>query len=679
MVISNYRWVWVLVFCWCCASAGGATGQQDSLPVILARDRTVLLNRAALDAKTIADYQAALQADGRWPDVDYGNQDRAGWKTMAHLSRIQAMAAAYALEGQGLHGNKALLDQIDLALDHWLAKRYQNPNWWYNKIWVPRAMADISVLLNDELTGERRKAAMAIMSEAKIGMTGANLMDLAQIDMIRSCLTGDTTSVAKAANAISREIVVGHAEGIQDDWSFHQHGACAQTLSYGRVYLQVLSQVGYLLRGTPYEIPPPQRAIVSQFFLNGIQWMTRGSYTAPSTMDRQVNRPGALRASGDFREMLKQWSEADPAHAAELKQFLARQEGTATPLVGFKHFPRSDLTVYHRPGFTFFLKTRSIRVKGTENTNDENLKGRPFLHTGDHYLVRDGSEYTDLPPVWDWQRLPGLTMFDGIGPLVAQSFVGGVGNETSGLTAMAYQRALSVRKLWAYHGDLILCLEGGWVGAEQKNNLRTTMEQCRLVTPVQVNVGGTLQTFADGTQQIQNVRWVLHHGVGYVPLTPAEISLRTGEAEGCWSNINIAGARTLVKERVFCLDLLHGAAPVSGGFLLAPGSTPETLELLTAKPTYRVVQNDGNIQCVRFNDGTFMAAFYAPGTVAQNGTFSLAVDKPCLVLGSEAELWLCNPMNSQQGMQVNVMWQGQPHSLRLPAGGKPLCLGLRGN
>lgn len=39
------------------------------------------------------------------------------------------------------------------------------------------------------------------------------------------------------------------------------------------VYLSNLMEVATLLEGTPYEIPKEKRAIVSQYILNGIQWM----------------------------------------------------------------------------------------------------------------------------------------------------------------------------------------------------------------------------------------------------------------------------------------------------------------------------------------------------------------------------------------------------------------------
>ncbi len=651
---------------------------NEPTSIILSRYSAMLVEGEVKDAQTVRRHMAALKQDGSWPDVNYRGRDRSDWEPFYHMFRTLDIARAYARKGHPLHGNKELLGNILLALDHWLAKGYRCPNSWYNTIATPRWMGNIAALINEELTGDRRKAVIEIVGIQGKGRrrwgTGANLMDVAQTAIVKAALTGDTALLTEASKRVAGEIKVSAGEGIKDDWSFHQHGACAQ-LGYGTVYLHGVSKVGTLLQGTPYEIPKEKRAIVSRYILNGVQWMIRGPYQAPSVQDRQVSRPGCLGPSGGVRGQHKvggfvgvaeKWMAVDPDNAAVLKEFVARQNGKAAPLVGFKHFPRSDTSAYHRPDFSFFIRTRSPRVKGTEGINNENRKGRPYLHTGDHYILMDTSEYTDMPPVWDWTRLPGLTMFEGIGRIQPQPFVGGVGNGTSGLTAMDYKRTLGVWKLWAYHGDLVVCLLGGWQEANAKKSLRTTLDQCALKGTVQANVGGKTSSLKPGTQELQNVRWVLHNQIGYVPLSPSAMSLKLGEVEGNWHSINGSQSKETVKENVFLCDLLHGDSPEAGGFILAPGSTAKTLDRLTKTLPFEVVQNDRDVQCIRFEDGTLMAAFHAPGEVALNGKPVLSVDKPCLVLGAEKELRLCDPTNPKQGVPVKVMWRGKTHAATLP-------------
>lgn len=674
------------VLCCClCAVAKAEEKTSDEMTEILTRYRAMLVEGEVMDAKEVREHMANISKEGTWADVNYKGNDRRDWEPFYHIFRLGYLAKAYAKPGHPLHGDKELLKTILLGIDHWLANSYKCPNGWYNVVAVPDHFSKIAVYINDDLTGDRRKAVIKLTNllgapKHLNRSTGANLFHILQPLIAKAALTGDAARLADLSKRAAGAITISAGEGIKDDWSFHQHGACAQ-IGYGLVYLHNVSQIGYILQGSPYEIPKEKVAIVSQYILNGVQWMVRGAYTAPSVIDRQVTRVGDLGPSGGVRgqrkpfghiDIAKRWMKVDLANAAALKEFVARQNGKGAPLTGFKHFYRSDISAYHRPGFSFFIHTRSPRVRGTESINGENLKGTPYLHTGDHYILMGTSEYTDMPPVWDWTRLPGLTMFEGIGKIEPQPLAGGLGDGTSGVTVMDYKRTLGVRKLWAYHGDYVVCLLGGWQGADAKKGLRTTLDQCALQGAVQAKVGGKTTTLKAGTHELKDVRWVLHNQVGYVPLSPSAISLKLGEVEGSWKNVSRSESADKVKEDVFLCDLMHGEAPKAGGFILVPGSTARTLDRLTKKQPFEVVRNDRDAQCILFADGTMMAAFYTPGKVEVNGKTVLSVDKPCLAVGSKNELRLCDPTNPKQGVPVKVTWRGKTRDATLPANGKEL-------
>jgi chondroitin AC lyase len=182
---------------------------------------------------------------------------------------------------------------------------------------------------------------------------------------------------------------------------------------------------------------------------------------------------------------LEQLLELLPDRADELKQFIARQNGDGEPLIGARNFPRSDFVVFHRPQFSFFLKTVSDRTLLSEvGLNDENLKGAR-LNCGDHYLLRDGREYFDLAPVWDWKLLPGVTFGEGAGELQRQPFVGAVTDGTSCAAAMDYRfgadnkTRLSAKKFWAAHGDVVICLIADLNAPDLEQPVRTALDQCR--------------------------------------------------------------------------------------------------------------------------------------------------------------------------------------------------------
>ncbi|MBT7304869.1 MAG: hypothetical protein HN849_35405, partial [Victivallales bacterium] len=82
------RWLAAgIILCFLRAPAEAAPNGDPALTTIIKRHRVVLLDRVEVDAEIVRTYQSDLQEDGRWPDVDYKNRDRARWLTVEHLSR----------------------------------------------------------------------------------------------------------------------------------------------------------------------------------------------------------------------------------------------------------------------------------------------------------------------------------------------------------------------------------------------------------------------------------------------------------------------------------------------------------------------------------------------------------------------------------------------------------------
>ncbi len=399
--------------------------------------------------------------------------------------------------------------------------------------------------------------------------------------------------------------------------------------------------------------------------------MVRGTSTVPGTIDRAVSRSRGQR--GDLRNVARFLREALPQRAGELDALIARQDGTGAPLVGFRAYPRSDFAAFHRPSFTFFLKTLSDRTRTTESINGENLKGR-LLNSGDHYLLRDGQEYIEMPPVWDWNLLPGVTYASGAGDIVRQPFVGATGDEVSGISAMDYRFAdkeasLSARKMWACHGDVVVCLIGDLQGNGFTSPVQTALEQSALRGAVTVaDEQGNIKTLLNGNYPTQPLRWVQHDGLVYVPLG-APVSLRIGPVTGTWQAINKGGSTAPLTLPVFLPILQHGVAPKAqaSGFAIASAKTPQEAAAIFARPTWTILRNDAQCQAVRFSDGTLMAAFYEPSQISENGKVLLAADKPCLVMQKQNTLWASDP--THKGVRVTFTNSGVPTALDLPAGG----------
>lgn len=654
-----------------------ATGEQSaSLRLVLDRYRNIMLESGPPAVDTVRRYVGEIGSDGTWGDVDYTDTDRAGWKTTAHLSRLREMSLACVYDGSELKNDPQLLKAIYGGLDHWIARRYQNTNWWFNEIGVPRTMRDIAILLGDRLDGDRFNGVLDVIDQVKVRGTGANLMWTAELSLHHGCLAGDTAEVEAAVAKILGEILVGAPEGIQVDGSYYQHSSRLQTFHYGKAYLDVACKLAWQLRETPWAFPDEKRDIITQYIFDGPQWMCRGTVTVPGTIDRMVSRKNSLR-SADLRPLLKLWRDVHPDYAASLDAFIERQNGDREPLSGFRHFPRGDFTVYHRPGFSMFIKTISDRTLPAEHINNENLKGHN-LNSGDHYLLVNGEEYNNLQPVWDWERLPGVTTAERAPDIERRAFTGGIGNGDSGFSVMDCRRAetdstkaatvLAVRKLWAFHDDLVLCLMSGWRVEGLDGFIYTALDQRRLNSVVTCGFGdSTFATLEEGYHRRDDVRWVLHDGVAYAPLEPSTMTIEAGEASGSWYDINRQYADERVTERIFLVEMNHDAPPQPTGYLIVPNTDRQKIEDMLDAPSWRITRNDSDCQCVSFPGGVTMAAFYVPGKAAPEGFLPLSVDTPCLALWNNEMLRLSDPTN--EGRRVSVKWGKSAFTVDLPPGG----------
>ncbi len=651
-----------------CRSAESVASSMDQ---VIRSYRVQLLSRNPPAAETIRKYAEGISKDGTWPDINYADKSMASWKPIGHLNRAREMALALAAGKLSQKDERNTRSAVGLALDNWCAKRYRAPNWFFNEISVPGQMRDIIILLGNDLKGERRKGVTEVMGQLNMRSSGANLMWSAELSLHHGCITGNQPQVEKAAQAIWKEIVIGKRDGIQCDNSFYQHGTRLQTFHYGGGYLGVVCNLAWQLRQTPWAIPQDKRKLISDYILEGPQWMCRGTSTAPGTIDRAASRKGALRGAG-LTGQLRLWMEVDPARSQEFKAVIARQEGRGAPLTGYRHFFKSDFTVYHRPAASLFLKTISERTTLTESINSENLKGVPFLSCGDHYVVRDGLEYNDIQPVWQWKFLPGLTMLPEDLKPSRTPFVGGIGNGLSGLTAMDYARAstngttLSLRKSWFFHDDSVICLMGGLETVKANGPVVSSLEQCRLRGPVTVRgSNGVARELKPGTYDFTSPRWILHNNIGYIPLNMAGVRVFLGPREGNWNSINSQYPATTVKEPVFQVLADHGKTQGAQGWIIILGAAPKELDILARDPPWRILRNDRDCQAVRFKGGLRMASFFQPGS--SGTTKELTVDKPCLAMWTEDRLWLSDP--TMGGKVISITWQQKQYTAKVPGGG----------
>ena len=663
-------------------AAAPVSGAADEFDAIIARQREILLAKpSSIPPATVEQWVRALDASGAWPDINYKDQQPADWSPRYHLDRVVTMCKALLQAQSPLRGNPQLATAIDRALDHWIALRPHCGNWWHNDIGTPGFMRDVIFLLGDHLQGTRCAGAMEVLRQYVVKGEGANLVWTATLALSDGCLRKDEALVADSAAKLRGEIKITTGEGIQPDWSYHQHGARLQEFHYGGAYLHDLSRVAWMLAGTRFAVGPDKVQILVDYILQGQQWMARWRSTVPSTLDRAVSRPGAFDIS-DLDGNAALLAELSPKDRPAMEEVRARLARRVPALNGFRSYPRSDFACYQRPNFSFFVKTISTRTQQTEGgMNGENVKGWA-LNSGDTYLLRQGDEYADLMPVWDWTALPGVTAVTGLTQVDRQAFAGAVGDGEIGCAAMDYGAQdphgtgrLHVRKAYFCHGDAVVCLVGDLTVTQAGDRpAQTALNQCLLRGPVvAADRSGQARTLSPGETRLLGAHWVYHDGLVYVPTVPANMTVRTGPVTGTWRTINASGQTAPVEKSVFLPFLTHDSTPTSpgaAGYAILDCPNPAQAPILAQSPGYRLLRNDAGCQAVRWNDGTVMAAFYAAGEVRDGNNLLLGVDQPCLALDVVGRLYASDPIGQDTTVRFTT-YSGAQQPTALTADGRP--------
>jgi chondroitin AC lyase len=662
------------------------TAPEAAMQTVKERMRAAILPRQPAAVKDLSDSAKKTldteKPDGSWADIQYDNGTRSFWEAAGHMGRLHVMARAWATPGQPLHHDEALKKGILSALDFWLAHDYQNPNWWWNEIGVPQLMGETLLLMEPELSPEQLAKGSVILARSKTRPgQGQNTVWLAGNTIVRGLLENKPDVVADAFQAIYGEVhmAVPPEEGIQPDYSFHQHGDQLYNGGYGLAFGNDVARYISYAWGTSWQVPADKMEVFTNYMLDGQQWMVRGRIFDYSTVGREITRAGKVAVPNSWT--LGPISPAGAAYGilnavelladlpvprrAEFRAFASRLRAAkdAPPLVGNRMYWKSDYMAHQRAAFFTSDKMLSKRMMSGEVVNDE---GRKSFHLSDGatFIYRTGEEYFDIFPVWDWNRIPGTTaeVWDPMPKTNPQirggsAFVGGVSDGLYGMAAMHLVRdALDAKKANFYFDDGFVALGAGITDTSDFPVL-TSVNQSLLLGDVRASTQG--QPLPRGRHALNDVRWVLQDGVGYVFAPSQKVVLQNDAQTGSWRDFGTSSPAEAQTKDVFSLWIDHGAHPADAAYqyVVLPGTDARRLAAWAKDPPASVVSNTPALQAVFNRDARVLeAAFYRPGLVDAGRGWTVAVDKPCLLLMREikgrVEIAVSNPENA--ALVVNV-------------------------
>lgn len=626
--------------------------------------------REAPGATTIEAYVRRLRPDGSWPDVDYASRERGSWPTYRHLARTLAMAQAFRKPGHPLAGDPALQSAVVRSLGHWTEKDYVNPNWWYPRIGVPKTVAPILILMEDAIPADlRQQTIQRVLARSKTGMTGQNKVWVSGIAFMKGLLDADRDLMTQSRNEIFSELRVTTEEGVQPDYSFHQHGPQQQWGNYGAAFGSDMIHWASIFRGTDYALEPQQVEVLRHYLLEGSAWILWKGRMDISGCGRQIFRNCQAGKGKSILRQLKLMAAVDPAMAdAYADAVKCTQPNAPGTLTGHKHFWRSDISVHRRPTWYASVKMSSTRVVGAETCNSENLLG---LHLGDGvtYFFRTGREYEDLFPVWDWHRLPGTTCRQDQGPLVpttkrcrgASGFVGGLSDGTQGIAAMEYIRdGLQARKAWFFLDNAVVCLGAG-IDCNDPAPVLTSVNQCAAHSPVTVSADQQIRQLAPGERFSGKVQWTHHDGIGYVFHQPGAVTVRTEPQTGNWHAVHGRESKATVERDVFSLWIDHGTRPHQALYAYAvyPDTHANDMPALRKSPPARILHQTASLLALSTKkDKCIQAVFFQPGQLSSSEDLSIEVDVPSLVMLDKNPdgtlLHVADPTHTQESVTIRL-------------------------
>lgn len=600
----------------------------------------------------IKELMRGLNSEGCWSEINYEDLSRTAFENSKHTSRLVMLSRAWRNPASSFYKNKELLEKIEAALAFWVKNDFICENWWNNEIGTPNDLANTLLLVGDELPKDLVHKTRPIVGRAHLEADGArpsgDRIKIADIYARNLLFFEDEKRFGEVVKVIENEIKFETGRGMQHDYSFHHRDdRVNNTLSYGLQFADVFAVWADYVANTGYSFSEEKIQILVDYYLDGIcKMMAFGKYPDLGAKNRSISRSGALRAMGTStpEKLLK----VTDYRSKELQEIISvRSENAKSTGIYSKFFWLSEYSSHQRPAYF-----SSVRMYSKRNCNMEvpyNGEGllNHYLGDGANYVYVDGTEYYDIFPVFDWQKIPGTTILQkpelipekDIQKWGLTTFVGSAADGRYNVSAFDFvspHDKTKAKKSWFFFDDEYVCLGSG-ISSDENYPVVTTLNQTHLKGDVVVNENDKKTIPEQGERRLSSVQWIYHNGIAYFFPKPATVDLGNQPQRGSWSGINRqAGISTQeVSREIFKLWINHGTHPQNETYeyVVIPGVPARSLDKRVKNIQVETIKNSNEIQAVRHKKlNIVQAVFYQPGTLKITHKLSLSTENPCIII-----------------------------------------------
>ncbi|UNY98084.1 polysaccharide lyase 8 family protein [Zhouia spongiae] len=584
--------------------------------------------------------------DGSWQHIDYTITHRTLWDPLKHLNHLNQLAKAYIFPESSFYQDPSLHHALHIGLKYWYDSNPESNNWWFNQIAVPQRLGVILILLEKSNVPFDTELKHNLIDRMHRGdpkkWTGANKLDIALHYIFRGSLLRDKNVLKTGVDESFFPIRFTMKEGLQHDYSYHQHGPQLYIGGYGTVFIENEVLAATYVSGTSYALSGQKLKLLSDFILHTYLNTLQNGYMDFSVNGRSVSRKNRLKGDAVINTLGK-LKRIDPDREQEYTRAVSglKHRSEESKVNKHFHFWRSDYTL-HNKNYSFSVRTSSNRTSRTENGNEENLKAY-FLTDGATNIRVQGDEYFNIFPVWDWNKIPGVTA-----PVLKEipqrkawqvlgtsHFTGGISNGAYGShTYRLDDYGIQAKKSWFFFDDEIVCL-GTDIRSDSLKNVITTVDQALSPNSVSIKEHRKIKHITGGTFKFNNdLNWVINNKIAYLFPEGGQLQFTKGFQKGNWHDINKTHPDKEVEKEVFTLWFDHGQHPdkATYKYIVVPGVSDRKELKKYRNKDIEILKNTPEVQAVKSNDLNLLQLVFFEAATFNHKDFKVVVDKPCAVM-----------------------------------------------